>query len=130
MAAQTNSYIFLSIIKHDALMNIPISTSTNLLNIPDTSTDDERFEELLQRPGVRIERIISHGHITPAEHPYFQAWDEWVLLLSGSAELELDGMGHHHLQAGDHLLIPAGVAHRVTYSDDPTIWLAVHIGDK
>lgn len=117
-------------VRHDALMTIPISRVSNLLDIPDISTRDERFEDVLRLPDVRIERIISHGHTTPADQPYLQSWDEWVMLLAGTAELELDGIGHYSLCSGDHLLIPAGVAHRVTHSDRPTIWLAVHIGEN
>ncbi|KEZ18115.1 Cupin domain-containing protein [Sphingobium yanoikuyae] len=111
-------------------MTDPTARLANLLNVPDGSTQDERFEDVLRRPGVRIERIISHGHTTPADQSYLQSWDEWVMLLMGTAELELDGMGHHSLHPGDHLLIPAGIAHRVTHSDQPTIWLAIHIGEN
>jgi cupin 2 domain-containing protein len=90
---------------------------------------DERFEDLLRRPGVRIERIVSHGNVTPPHAPYVQGWDEWVLVLQGAAELRLEGLGERKLAAGEGLLIPAGVAHWVTYTADPTIWLAVHIGE-
>ena len=89
----------------------------------------ELFEEVLRRPGVRIERIVSHGHVTPPDQPYVQDWDEWVLVLEGAARLMLDGVGERALAAGEHLFIPAGMAHRVTYTQDPTIWLAVHIGE-
>ena len=93
------------------------------------SARDEIFEDVLQRPGVRIERIVSRGHTTPPEQPFLQEWDEWVLLLAGAARVEFRGSGEHALTAGDHLLIPAGMPHRVTYTADPTIWLAVHIGE-
>jgi cupin 2 domain-containing protein len=92
--------------------------------------DPERFEELLRRPGVRIERIVSAGHTTPPSQPYVQAWDEWVMVLEGSARLFLTGLGEVALAAGEHLLIPAGVSHLVTYTADPTIWLAVHMGES
>ena len=111
-------------------MHIPTPRVANLLDIPDAPTRDERFEDVLRHPGVRIERIISHGHTTPADQPYLQSWDEWVMLLAGTAELELDGISHYSLRPGDHLLIPAGIAHRVTHSDQPTIWLAIHIGEN
>jgi cupin 2 domain-containing protein len=42
--------------------------------------EHELFEEVLRSPGVRIERIISRGHTTPAGEPYVQDWDEWVLV--------------------------------------------------
>ncbi|OCC22527.1 cupin [Croceicoccus estronivorus] len=101
----------------------------NLLRVEQENIRDEQFEDLLRRPGVRIERIISHGHSTPPDEPYLQDWDEWVLVLQGKAELSLQGMGEWTLFPGDHLLIPAGVAHLVTYTDDSTIWLAIHIGE-
>lgn len=89
----------------------------------------ERFEDLLCRPGVRIERILSAGHITPPDQPYVQGWDEWVIVLEGAARLSLAGEREITLAAGEHLLIPAGVPHLVTYTADPTVWLAVHIGE-
>jgi cupin 2 domain-containing protein len=89
---------------------------------------DEALATILERPGVRIERIVSYGHTTPADTPYDQAGDEWVLLVQGAARLWLDGAGESALAPGDHLLIPAGCRHRVTWTspDAPTIWLVVH----
>jgi len=91
---------------------------------------DEAFTTLLERPGVRIERIVSRGHTTPEDQPYEQAGDEWVLLVEGAARLWLEGQGEIALALGDHLLIPAGLRHRVTWTlpDAPTVWLAVHLG--
>jgi cupin 2 domain-containing protein len=89
----------------------------------------EIFTELLSREGVRIERIVSTGQFTPADKPYRQSHDEWVLLLAGSAGLRIKGEGDRELRPGDHLLIPAHCAHWVTWTakDEPTIWLAVHL---
>jgi cupin 2 domain-containing protein len=67
--------------------------------------------------------------VTPPNQPYVQDWDEWVLVLEGSARLQVDGVGERLLVAGEHLLIPPGVQHFVTYTADPTVWLAVHIGE-
>ena len=106
------------------------SDPANLLHLPEPRDGNERFDDLLRRPGVRIERIVSRGHVTPVDQPYVQDWDEWVLLVEGAAELLLEGLGTHRLERGDHLLIPAGVPHRVTYTADPTIWLAVHMGER
>ena len=91
----------------------------------------ERFDELLARPGMRIARIVSTGHASPAGHWYDQASDEWVLLVEGSAGLEIEGEAVRRLDRGDYLLIPARRRHRVAWTDPdrPTIWLAVH-GDK
>ena len=89
----------------------------------------EAFTAILERPGVRIERIVSHGHVTPADAPFDQTDDEWVMVVQGAARLWLDGAGEHDLAPGDHLLIEAGRRHRVTWTtpDAPTVWLAVHI---
>jgi len=45
---------------------------TNLFeNIP-VPSEDEQFIELLSRPGARIERIVSNGHVTPVSTPFDQ----------------------------------------------------------
>ncbi|HJS84631.1 MAG TPA: cupin domain-containing protein, partial [Acetobacteraceae bacterium] len=96
-------------------------------NLP-LQTQEEEFRELLSRPGVRIERIVSNGQFTPVDAPYDQAHDEWVLLLRGSASLWIDGEGERDLCPGDYLLIPAHCVHRVTKTaaNGPTVWLAIH----
>ena len=92
---------------------------------------EELFTELLSRKGVRIERIVSTGQSTPADKPYNQEYDEWVLLVSGSAGLWIEGEGERDLRPGDYLLIPAHHSHRVTWTakGEPTVWVAVHIAD-
>jgi cupin 2 domain-containing protein len=89
----------------------------------------EIFTELLSREGVRIERIVSTGQSTPTDKPYDQDHDEWVLLLRGSAALWIEGEGERELRPGDHILIPAHRAHRVTWTAqaEPTVWLAIHL---
>jgi cupin 2 domain-containing protein len=100
----------------------------NLFDDLVTPDGTERFDELLARPGAVIERIVSTGQATPPDAPYDQAWDEWVLLISGAARLWLDGAGEVPLAPGDHVLIPAYCRHRVlwTQAEPPTVWLAVH----
>jgi len=102
----------------------------NLFVVEAESAANEQFEDLLRRPGIRIERIVSHGHVTPPDQPYLQDWDEWVLVLEGAAELLLNGTDKWTLAAGDHLLIPAGTPHLVTYTAEPTVWLAIHMGES
>ena len=96
--------------------------------LPDASCG-EVFTALLNRPGVRIERIVSQGQTTPIDAPYVQSHDEWVLLLAGAARLWLEGQGEVALAPGDTLLVGAHVAHRVTYTqaEPATVWLAVHL---
>ena len=95
------------------------------------SQSEEVMETLVERGKVRIERIISHGQATPAGEWYDQDWDEWVVLLNGSAVLRLEGDKElHFMKSGDHLLIPAHCRHRVDWTDPLALWLAVHIGIK
>lgn len=90
--------------------------------------DEELFTTLLANPHCRIERIVSYGQASPEDFWYNQPQDEWVLLLQGLAELDLNGR-IVRLNPGDHLLIPACLPHRVskTDSDQPTVWLAIHL---
>ncbi len=92
----------------------------------------ETFEPLLRQPGLLIERIVSHGQTTPPDQPYVQPHDEWVMLISGNARLRLEGREECALDPGDHMLIPAGIRHWVTFTStsEPTVWLAVHYGEE
>ena len=93
------------------------------------SSTDEIFETLLEKPGIKIERIISSGQATPEGEWYDQVNDEWVLLVCGSAGLLIEGESSpRRLEAGDFLLLPAGCRHRVAWTDPEvrSVWLAVH----
>lgn len=88
----------------------------------------EQFSELLTRPGLRIERIVSTGQCSPPDFWYDQDDGEWVMLLQGEAKLRFaDEAAARHLRAGDHLDIAAHRRHRVdwTAADQETVWLAV-----
>ena len=98
-------------------------------DLPAGAEAAERFEDILTRPGVRIERIVSSGQATAPGEWLEQAWDEWVLLVVGRAGLTLEGEESLILKPGDHLLIPARRRHRVDFTDTPTAWLAVHLGE-
>ena len=87
---------------------------------PDTG---ELFDEVARLGAVRIEEITSS--VTPDTAPQLQDHDEWVVLLSGFAELELEGEART-LVPGDWLLLPAGTAHRVLRTGVGSRWLAVH----
>ena len=102
---------------------------TNILApLPQTDTG-EAFTVLLEQPGVKIERIVSRGHVTPPDQIYDQARDEWVMLVAGAARLWLEDRGEIDLTPGDTLFIPAHLRHRVTWTQEEpaTIWLAVHL---
>lgn len=90
----------------------------------------EVFENILKADNVRIERIVSNGQITPDDEWYDQDWDEWVLLLKGEAELTFDDGSSVLLREGDYRLIPKHEKHQVTMTAKPSIWLAIHIGEK
>ncbi|HEY8902628.1 MAG TPA: cupin domain-containing protein [Chthoniobacterales bacterium] len=91
--------------------------------------DGEEFLPLIEHAGVRIERIVSKGHVTPPGKWYDQAWAEWVLVAEGAAELTLAGPDEIvRLGRGDSFFIAAHRRHRVTWTDldRATVWLAVH----
>jgi len=91
----------------------------------------ERFDALLARPGLKIERIVSNGQASPPGFWYDSAQDEWVLLLSGGAGLHIEGEAQaRRLLPGDWLHLPAHCRHRVAWTDaaQPSVWLAVHFG--
>lgn len=99
----------------------------NLLNnIPDT-LPDECFEELVSAGGVRVERIVSHGHTSPASGWYDQEENEWVLVLQGAGKLVFEDGAEVLLEKGDYLNIPKHSRHRVAWTDpnEVTVWLAV-----
>jgi cupin 2 domain-containing protein len=107
-------------------MNRKLPKVMQLFPDSDIPTTGERFEELLTRRNVRIERIVSApGSVSG---PYDQIQNEWVLLLQGRALLDVDGE-RLELQAGEALFLPAHCLHRVldTSAEPPCIWLAVHI---
>ena len=87
----------------------------------------EQFLELLSRPGLRIERIVSTGQASPADFWYDQPQAEWVLLLQGEARLAFaDEAQARRLGPGECVDIAPHRRHRVESTATPTIWLAVH----
>lgn len=107
-----------------------MSGDGNLLaDLPEHGEED--FQALLEDGALRIERIVSRGHASPAEGWYDQAWAEWVLVVTGAAIVEFADGRRCDLVAGDYLAIPAHARHRVRWTDpaQATVWLAVHHGD-
>ncbi|EYS98326.1 cupin [Cupriavidus sp. SK-4] len=101
----------------------------NLLADVPAGSAQELFQPLLERPGLRIERIVSNGQASPEGFWYDSAEAEWVLLVSGSAAIEIEGQsGQHPMKPGDWLHLPAHCRHRVSWTDasQPSVWLAVH----
>ena len=92
----------------------------------------ELVQTLMESPHVRIERIVSHGHASPAGFWYDQPQAEWVLLLRGAARLKLaDENGVVELNPGDFINLAPHQRHRVEWTTpaEPTIWLAVFYGE-
>jgi cupin 2 domain-containing protein len=112
-------------------MDFSDTPTRNIFSAVPLKTAEEEFLTLMAAKGVKIERIVSNGQVTPEGEWYDQAQDEWVLLLQGSAEILVEGEGVPiKLQTGDYLLLPAHCRHRVIWTDPdrPTVWLAVHFG--
>lgn len=89
----------------------------------------ERTDALVERAGLRLERIASPaGYTQPPGQWCDEDGDEWVLVLRGRAQLEFAGGSAVVLNPGDHLLIPAHCRHRVAWTDpgQTTVWLALH----
>jgi cupin 2 domain-containing protein len=95
--------------------------------IPET-IENEIFDLILQSGDLKIERIISKGHASPASGWYQQAQHEWVIVMQGAAILGFDDDQEIRLEAGDHYNIPAQTRHKVLWTSDTpaTVWLAVH----
>jgi cupin 2 domain-containing protein len=101
-------------------------------NLP-TIVGQEVFEDLLACDQFRVERIVSTGQATPAGQWQDQAWNEWVLVLRGAADVLLEGeSAPRRLLPGGFLLLPVHCRHRVEWTDpaQPTIWLAIHYGGQ
>jgi len=104
---------------------------TNLFrDLPD-ALPEELFQTLVESEGIRIERIVSHGHASPRGFWYDQPQSEFVVLLQGSAVLQIEGEDQSRvLKPGDFVNLPAHQKHRVesTDPDKKTVWLAIHYG--
>lgn len=92
--------------------------------------EKEETTVLAELPYARIVRIVSTGQASPRGFWYDQDRTEWVVLLTGSAALLIEGeAGPRILGPGDHVEIPPHIRHRVewTDADEPTVWLAIHV---
>ena len=106
-----------------------IKTGNLRSGLPALPLPDEVVDPLVERQGLRIERIVSTGQATPEGQWYDQDTDEWVLVVQGSARLRIEGEREdRELSEGDWILLPAYCRHRVTWTraKPPTVWLAIH----
>ena len=67
-------------------MTIP----TNLFGDLPQQLHAELVQTLLEAANVRIERIVSQGHASPAGFWYDQDQHEWVVVLKGAARLRFE----------------------------------------
>ena len=86
-------------------------------DLPQRPLADEIVDILLERRGLRVERIVSTGHVTPDGQWHDQETDEWVLVVEGAARLRIEGEEtDRELNEGDWILLPARCRHRVTWT--------------
>ena len=106
-------------------MGISIS---NIFELVPADISDELFETIVSSENVRIERIISKGHASPASGWYDQDENEWVIVLKGEAKIEIENQATVHLMSGSYLNIPAHTRHKVSWTDPDTetLWLAIY----
>jgi len=105
-----------------------VPSPQNLFELASPKAGTESIEELQREGDVRIERIVSRGHVSPPDFWYDQSEHEWVIVVSGSARLQFDDDSDQvELGPGDYVHIPAHVRHRVAWTDpdQDTVWLAV-----
>ena len=84
----------------------------------------ERADEVLAFGHAVVEQILSGRLEQPAD--FLQEQDEWVVVLAGSATLEVAGEPVE-LAARDWLFLPSGLPHRLLRTEPGTDWLAVHL---
>jgi cupin 2 domain-containing protein len=96
-------------------------------SLPD-KPEHELFEELLCHKNIKIERIVSSGHISPENGWYDQPENEWVVVLEGAGTILFESGDEVNLKKGDYLNISSNTKHKVIWTDPKnlTIWLAIH----
>jgi cupin 2 domain-containing protein len=102
-------------------------TARNIFTSAGAPPGLEQCLTLFENSKVRVERIVSNTHSSPADFWYDQPEDEWVIVLRGQATLEFAGGESVAMRLGDHVTIASHVRHRVSETDAETIWLAVHV---
>lgn len=113
---------------------VAVDSANALQNLPSAHAE-EVFTDLLKRPGIRIERIVSAGQASADNYFYDQAQAEWVMLLQGEAQLDLEIDGRwqrQFLQTGGYAFLPSHCRHRVhsTSANPVTVWLAIYFDES
>ncbi len=98
----------------------------NIFNDIPKQLTEELIDILVNSNGVRIEKIVSRGHKSKPNFWYDQPENEWVIILKGSAKLRFKlNSKIIHLMEGDFVNITAHEKHRVEWTSEEVIWLAV-----
>jgi cupin 2 domain-containing protein len=84
----------------------------------------ERTEILAAGDTWRVEQILSGALPQPVDDLLDHV--EWVMVVSGGAELDVAGRTER-LDAGDWVRLGPGLPHRVLSTEPGTSWLAVHV---
>lgn len=91
--------------------------------------NQEEFIDILNKPNIRIQRIVSNGQVTKEDFWYEQEENEFVTILEGEAVLEFANKDKSEivLKKGDFSNIEAKEKHRIKYTsiEETTIWLAI-----
>ena len=93
--------------------------------MPSLPLSEELTTILAENKKVRIERIISAGHVS--DDWYDQDETEFVVLLDGNAVIEFENDRKLSMAKGDTLLIKPHERHKVNYtsSEPPCVWFCV-----
>ncbi len=104
----------------------PVVNLPQVVRLGDIPADlaAEKIATLATGAHFRFEHIYSGSYVSPPDFWYDQAQAEWAVLLAGSATLEFEA-GMLAMTAGDAVLIPAHLKHRVARSSH-AVWLALH----
>ena len=104
------------------------NTRINLFHDIPEELDQEVVEKLIEQGSFRVERIISRGQVSPTGFWYDQNEHEWVVVLAGKAQLQIEGREENvTLHPGDTYYLPAHAKHRIVWTapEQTTIWLAI-----
>jgi cupin 2 domain-containing protein len=108
-------------------------STRNLLTPLPLARDAEISEALVTGRGLRLERIVSLGQVSPEAFWYDQDEAEWLMVLTGGARLAIAGeVEERILGPGDAVFLPAHCRHQVVWTDPdrPTVWLALFVDTK
>ncbi|OFX70998.1 MAG: hypothetical protein A2X12_06605 [Bacteroidetes bacterium GWE2_29_8] len=89
---------------------------------------EEFFLKLFDSDNIIIEKIVSQGQVTKEGEYMQQDFAEWVILLEGEANLDIEQRGELFLKKGDYVYIEPKQRHRILYTsvEPKCLWLAFH----